>query len=191
MPHTPQIFNPEKIHILESEKRRLYLDPEKILSFLDLQPNNIVADLGCGSGVFTIPISKKVKKIYGIDIEPKMIQVLNQKILQKNIKNISTLLSNGIKIPLETSSLNLLITVNTLHEFNDRNKVFKEIFRVLKPTGKLAVVDFKKKREDFGPPSKIRISSRQAKKMFEQNCFRILITKYLKYDYFLLFEKSN
>jgi ubiquinone/menaquinone biosynthesis C-methylase UbiE len=191
MPHTPQIFNPEKIHILESEKRRLYLDPEKILSFLDLQPNNIVADLGCGSGVFTIPISKKVKKIYGIDIEPKMIQVLNQKILQKNIKNISTLLSNGIKIPLETSSLNLLITVNTLHEFNDRNKVFKEIFRVLKPTGKLAVVDFKKKREDFGPPSKIRISSRQAKKIFEQNCFRILITKYLKYDYFLLFEKSN
>ena len=190
MPHTPKIFNPEKIHILESEKRRLYLDPEKILSFLDLQPNSIVADLGCGSGVFTIPISKKIKKIYGIDIEPKMIQVLNQKILQKNLKNISTLLSNGIKIPIETSSLDLLITVNTLHEFEDRNKVLKEIFRILKPTGKLAVVDFKKKREGFGPPSKIRISSRQAKKIFEQNCFRILITKYLKYDYFLLFEKN-
>ena len=190
MPYTPKIFNPEKIHILESEKRRLYLDPEKILSFLDLKPNSIVADLGCGSGVFTIPISKKIKKIYGIDIEPKMIQVLNQKILQKNLKNISTLLSNGIKIPLETSSLDLLITVNTLHEFEDRNKVLKEIFRILKPTGKLAVVDFKKKREGFGPPSKIRISSRQAKKIFEQNCFRKLITKYLKYDYFILFEKN-
>ena len=83
MTHTPKIFNPEKIHILESEKRRQYLNPEQILSFLDLQPNNIVADLGCGSGVFTIPISKKVKKIYGIDIESKMIQVLDQKIFQK------------------------------------------------------------------------------------------------------------
>jgi len=190
MTHTPKIFNPEKIHILEGTKRRQYLNPEQFLSFLDLQPNNIVADLGCGSGVFTIPISKKVKKIYGIDIEPKMIQVLDQKIFQKKIKNISTLLSNGIIIPLETASVDLLITVNTLHEFNDRNKVFKEIFRVLNPTGKLAVIDFKKKREGFGPPSKIRISSRQAKKIFEQNCFRLLMKKYLRYDYFLLFEKS-
>ena len=189
MTPTPQIFNPEKIHILESEKRRLYLDPQKILSFLDLQSNSIVADLGCGSGVFTIPISKKVKKIFGIDVESKMIKALDQKIIQKKIKNISTLLSNGIKIPLETASLDLLITVNTLHEFNDRNKVFKDIFRVLNSTGKLAVVDFKKKREGFGPPSKIRISSREAKKLFEQNCFRILMKKYLRYDYFLLLEK--
>ena len=151
MTPNPQIFNPEKIYILESKKRRLYLDPQKILSFLDLQPSSIVADLGCGSGVFTIPISKKVKKIYGIDVEPKMIKALDQKIIQKKIKNVSTLLSNGINIPLETASLDLLITVNTLHEFNDRNKVFKEIFRVLNSTGKLAVVDFKKKREGFGP----------------------------------------
>ena len=50
--------------------------------------------------------------------------------------------------------------------------------------------DFKKKREGFGPPSKIRMSSRQAKKIFEQNCFRLLMKKYLRYDYFLLFEKS-
>ena len=186
----PKIFDPKKTHLLESEQRRSYLNPNKILSFLGLQPNHIVADLGCGSGVFTVPLSKKVKKVYGIDIEPKMIQVLDQKILKKNIKNIKTLLSNGIKIPVETASLDLLITVNTLHEFKNRNKVFKEIYRVLNPTGKLAVVDFKKKKEGFGPPSKIRISSRQAKTILEQNCFRALTVKYLRYDYFLLFEKS-
>ena len=186
----PKIFDPKKIHLLESEKRRSYLDPNKIMSFLGLQPNYIVADLGCGSGVFSIPLSKKVKKVYGIDIEPKMIQALDEKILKKNIINIKTLLSNGTKIPLETASLDLLITVNTLHEFKNRNKVFKEIYRVLNPTGKLAVVDFKKKKEGFGPPSKIRISSRQAKTILEQNCFRALNIKYLRYDYFLLFKKN-
>jgi ubiquinone/menaquinone biosynthesis C-methylase UbiE len=187
---TQKVFDPKKIHVLEIKKRRSYLNPKKIISLLNLEPSFITADLGCGSGVFTIPLSKKVKKVYAIDIEQKMLDILKQKILQKKIQNIKPLLSKDNQIPLETDSLDLLITVNTLHEFSDLDKTLKEIDRVLKPFGKVAVVDFKKKREGFGPPRNIRISSRKARIMFEKIYFKVLKLKYLRYDYFLLSEKN-
>lgn len=184
-----KVFDPKKIRVLESKERRSYLNPKEIMSLLNLKPTNLVADLGCGSGVFTIPLSKKVKKVYAIDIEQKMIDYLNQKIMQNEIHNIKPLLSKGDQIPLENYSLDLLLTVNTLHEFRDLDKTLKEIYRVLKPVGKVAVVDFKKKREGFGPPSNIRISSRKARIIFNQFHFKVLKVKYLRYDYFLLLEK--
>ena len=50
-----KVFDPKKIHLLESKERQSYLNTEEILSMLNLHPNYLVADLGCGSGVFSIP----------------------------------------------------------------------------------------------------------------------------------------
>jgi ubiquinone/menaquinone biosynthesis C-methylase UbiE len=184
-----KVFDPKKIHLLESKERQSYLNTKEILHLLDLHPNYILADLGCGSGVFTIPLSKEVKQVFAIDVEPKMIDVVNQKILQKKIKNIKTMLSYDNKIPLENDFLDLLITVNTLHEFRNLDRTLQEIYRVLKPSGKVAVVDFKKKKEGFGPPENIRISSRKARTIFSQYHFKVLKTIYLRFDYFLFLEK--
>ena len=183
------MFDPKKIHLLESKERQSYLNTEEILSMLNLHPNYLVADLGCGSGVFSIPLSFLVKHVYAIDVEPKMIEFVNQKILKKKINNIKTVLSYDTIIPLEDDFLDLLFTVNTLHEFRNLNMTLKEIYRVLKPGGKVAVVDFKKKKEGFGPPENMRISSRKARTIFIQNKFKVLKMKYLRFDYFLLLEK--
>lgn len=183
------MFDPKKIHLLESKERQSYLNTEEILSMLNLHPNYLVADLGCGSGVFSIPLSFLVKHVYAIDVEPKMIEFVNQKILKQKIKNIKTMLSNGAVIPLEDDFLDLLLTVNTLHEFKNLNMTLKEIYRVLKPGGKIAVVDFKKKKEGFGPPEHIRISSRKARTILIKNNFKVSQMKYLRFDYFLLLAK--
>jgi len=156
---------------------------------LDLNHNYIAADLGCGSGVFTIPLSKKVKRVYAIDVEPKMIEIVDQKIIKNKIINIATMLSLDNKIPLANDFLDLLLTINTLHEFNDLNRTLSEIYRILKPNGKVAVVDFKKKNEGFGPPQNIRISSHKARKLFIEKKFEVLKMKYFRFDYFLLLKK--
>lgn len=183
------MFNPKKIHLLESKERQSYLNTDEILSMLNLKSDYLVADLGCGSGVFSIPLSFLVKYVYAIDVELKMIEFVNQKILKQKIKNIKTLLSNSTLIPLENDFLDLMLTVNTLHEFKNLNITLKEIYRVLKPGGKIALVDFKKKKEGFGPPEHIRVSSRKARTLFIKNHFKVLKTKYLRFDYFMLFEK--
>ena len=118
-----------------------------------------------------------------------MLEVVNQKILQKKIQNIKTVLSIDNEIPLENDFLDLLLTVNTLHEFSDLDRTLKEIYRVLKLGGKVVVVDFKKKKEGFGPPEHVRVSSRKARIIFNQNHFKVLRVKYLRYDYFLYSEK--
>ncbi|KON32956.1 MAG: hypothetical protein AC479_06110 [miscellaneous Crenarchaeota group-6 archaeon AD8-1] len=156
---------------------------------MDLNHNYIAADLGCGSGVFTIPLSKKVKRVYAIDVEPKMIEIVDQKIIKNKIINIATMLSLDNKIPLANDFLDLLLTINTLHEFNDLNRTLSEIYRILKPNGKVAVVDFKKKNEGFGPPQNIRISSHKARKLFIEKKFEVLKMKYFRFDYFLLLKK--
>ena len=67
----------------------------------------------------------------------------------------------------------------------------KEIKRVLRPYGKLCIIDFKKKREGFGPPQRIRVSSRKAKTVFLKSNFRVMKLKFLRFDYFLLLKKDS
>lgn len=81
------LFDPKHIDILESEDRKTWQNPEEIIETLDLKPSYIVADVGCGSGYFTVPISRKVKKVYGIDFQKEILEFLEEKIRkQKNIE---------------------------------------------------------------------------------------------------------
>jgi len=116
------VFDPKYVDILEAEDRKIWQKPEEILDAIELNRDYVAADLGCGSGFFTIPLSRKVKKVYGIDIQKKMLTYLERKINSQKIENITLLLSKENEIPLENESLNLLISANTLHEFSDKEK---------------------------------------------------------------------
>ena len=183
------VFDPKNIAVLESEDRKTWQNVDEILDLIELKHNYLVADLGCGSGYFTIPFSYKVKKIYGIDVQKEMLDFLEQKIQRCNLSNIELLLSEADKIPLEDKSVDLLITVNTLHEFRTKEKVIGEIQRVIKFGGKAIVIDFMKKNMDFGPPPEIRISKNQAKLLFEERGFKFIKSHELLYHYLIIFQK--
>lgn len=158
---------------------------------MKINQNFIAADLGCGSGFFTVPLSQKVKKVYGIDVQEEMLQFLEQKIRKLKIKNIELLLSKENEIPLEDESVDLLVSVNTLHEFDDKERMIEEMRRTLKPGGKVLIVDFKKEDTGFGPPVYIRVPKKQAKKLFEKKGFTTLKAKDLTYHYLLVLSKEN
>lgn len=184
------VFDPEHIAVLEAEDRKVWQNPDEILNVAELRPEFVAADLGCGSGYFTVPLARKVKKVYGIDVQREMLNFLEDKIKKRGIKNIDPLLSKPNEIPLEDRSVDLLISVNTLHEFGDKNKMIDEMRRVLKKGGKLLIVDFKKEETGFGPPISIRISKTGAVKLFEARGFRLGKVKELLYHYLLVFVKD-
>ncbi len=183
------LFDPKNLAALESKKRKQQQDPEKIIKLLDLRSFDVVADLGCGTGYFSIPISHKVKKVYSIDIQQEMLDYLLQKIQTQQIPNIELLLSKNANIPLPNETVTILLTVNTLHEFQNKKQIIKEIWRTLKPNGKAAIIDFKKENTGSGPPVSIRVSQEQAVKLFQIAGLKTVATYDLKSHYMLFFQK--
>lgn len=189
MPHS-HVFDPAHIAVLEDENRKIWQNPDEILSAAKIEPQWIAADLGCGSGYFTTILAKQVKKVYAIDVQREMLDYLEDKIKRLKISNIELLLSEADEIPLENQSVDLLISVNTLHEFDDRDKMIREIARVIKPHGKVLIVDFEKKETGFGPPVSIRISKAQAVKLLSMPGLILVGQKDLEYHYLLVFTKD-
>ena len=184
------VFDPEHVAVLEAEDRKVWQNPDEILTVVELKPQFVAADLGCGSGYFTVPLARRVRKAFGIDVQREMLDFLEDKIRKLKIRNIEPLLSKPDEIPLEDESVDLLMSVNTLHEFGDRRKMIREMRRVLKRGGKLLIVDFKKEETGFGPPVSIRISKIGAIRLFEAKGFVLLKTKELPYNYLLVFIKD-
>lgn len=184
------IFDAKHVEILESKNRKDWQNPKEIMNHLELKPSQIVADVGCGSGYFTVPISSKVKKIYAIDIQQEMLDHLEKKIRMLNIKNIEPLLSKDNKIPLQDENVDLLLSVNTLHEFQDKENMIKEIQRVIKHNGRAVIVDFKKENMEIGPPLAIRVSKDHATNLFEKQGLTVLKTHDLPNHYLIIFQKN-
>ena len=184
------VFDPKHVDILESEDRKTWQNLEEIIGLLELKPSYVVADLGCGSGYFSVPISRKVKKVYGVDVQKEMLKFLEQKIQEQKIVNIETLLSEKNRIPLQNENVDLLLSVNTLHEFRNKEKMISEIRRVIRPKGQAIIIDFKKEDTDFGPPISIRVSKEQAKFIFEKQALTALKTYDLMYHYVIIFQKE-
>lgn len=185
------IFDPKHKAVLESEDRKNWQNPKEIIELLELKPSYVVADLGCGTGYFTVPLSYKVKKVYGIDVQKEMLTFLEHKIQQQKIGNIETVLSKENEIPLKNKSVDILLSVNTLHEFRHKKAIIDEIRRVLKADGRAVILDFKKEISDSGPPLSHRISKEQAKRLFKEKGLTTLKTFELKLHYLLVFGKTE
>lgn len=184
------LFDPRHVAVLESEDRRLWQKPDQVLNAVELKPNWVAADLGCGSGYFTLPLAQKVRKVYAIDVQQEMLSFLEVKIRRFNIRNVELLLSKPNRIPLETESVDLIVSINTLHEFDDKEKMIAEMRRVVKKGGRLLIVDFKKEETGFGPPVRIRVSETRAVRLFEERSFALSKVKELPYHYLLVFAKD-
>lgn len=104
-----------------------------------------MVDFGCGPGYFTIDLAKKAQKVVGVDISPEMLKKAQRKAKKSKVKNIEFLQSDGKSLQLESSSVDIILLVTVYHEVGDNEVVLKEFGRVLKPSGKLVVVEVIKK----------------------------------------------
>lgn len=104
------LFDPKKIEVLEQEDRKIWQNTEEILEKIEFN-NSIAADIGCGSGVFTIPLAQKAKKVYAIDVQKEMLEFLENKINKYQLENYKALINalleekRALKIFCEVASL--------------------------------------------------------------------------------------
>lgn len=134
-------------YFLDSKLRRKMQPPDALIKRSGITRNMTVLEIGCGSGAYTTFIGRKVGDkgiVYALDIQPKMLQRLQDKlhsIEYEDITNIKTILGNAYELPFEDHSIDLVCMITVLQEIPDRVRALKEVKRVLKNNGVLAVTE--------------------------------------------------
>ena len=137
---------------LEGPERMAAIPRDEILPRMGLSRTQTVLDLGAGTGYFSIPIAEKVRKVVSVDLEPKMLGVLEQRILLAKIPNISMIRAEITHVPIRDDSMDHVLAAFVYHEVDRPARLMFESSRVLRPGGVLTVLDFQKKETTFGPP---------------------------------------
>ena len=148
-------FDAKNKHKLDNEQRRKMLPPEQTLINLNLEEGDIMADIGCGIGYFTIPASKIVGdngKIFAMDISSEMLQDVVVKVKESNITNVEITLTEENDLKLEDDKVTFAFISTVLHEANEKENFLNEIKRIISPKGKIAIVEWEKINSEFGPP---------------------------------------
>lgn len=137
---------------LDGEERRRSIPPESIVERMQLSENDSVLDLGTGVGYFALPISMRSKEVFAIDSEPKMLSILSQRTRSSGTPNLHPVCGDTLVLPLADGSVDHVFGAFIYHEVSDQSKLMAESARVLRPSGRLTVVDFQKRLSGEGPP---------------------------------------
>ena len=158
------------IERLEGSERSEIIPVESVLPRLGLGRGDVVADLGAGIGYFTFPVARKVREVIAIDMEPKMLGVLSERIHKQRVPNVRLLLGEITDLPIADGSVDHVLAAFVYHEVSNRERLIQECARILRPGGYLTVIDFQKRKTSFGPPLRERKSPehvlRTAKQLF-------------------------
>jgi FkbM family methyltransferase len=153
-------FDVKDKHKLDNKKRREVLPPGKTLISLGLKNGDMVADIGCGIGYFSIPAAKIVGaygQVFALDISDEMIKEVEKKIQKNNIPNIKTVITDENKLNIENSDITFAFISNVLHEIEDKENLLAEIKSILVDKGRIAIVEWQKINGEFGPPKEDRL----------------------------------
>jgi ubiquinone/menaquinone biosynthesis C-methylase UbiE len=160
---------------LERPEREEEEQPKKLLQALKLQPGMAVADIGAGSGYYSFRLSPLVGakgKIYAVDIQQEMLDLIKKRMKKEKVDNIETILGGEKDPKLPENAVDLILMVDVYHEFNYPYEMAEHLIKSLKPGGRLVFVEFKK--EDPKVPIKEvhKMSERQVLK--EMDAFKEL-----------------
>jgi len=129
----------------EGINRDQWQQPEKVIAALKLRPGDQVADLGAGGGYFTFKLAKAIGptgKVYAVDIDRDMTDLIAERAQKESVQNLETIVAQADNPVLPTTGVDLILTVNTYHHIGERIAYFKRLQKYLRPSGRIAVIDF-------------------------------------------------
>lgn len=115
----------------------------ELISMVGERPDATAIDLGCGSGQLSIPLASHVKEVLAVDIAPKMVELLSEKLERQQITNVRALVGSVQELGVGPSSVQLVCSNYVLHHLSDKEKaVFvRDAFAWLEPGGELVFGD--------------------------------------------------
>jgi ubiquinone/menaquinone biosynthesis C-methylase UbiE len=132
---------------LERSEREAEEAPEKALDALGLEKGMVVADVGAGTGYFSLRMARRVGpegKVYANDVQPEMLEKLRANAAKAKLTNVETVLGSEADPKLPLKALDLVILVDVYHEFSQPQEMLQHIRASLKPNGRLVLLEYRK-----------------------------------------------
>lgn len=162
--HMEHHFDPKQsAKSFDDPARDVWQMPDRVIEALGVRQGQIVADIGAGTGYFTVRLAKSsaAPKVYAVDIEPAMVSYLKERASREGLNNVVAVQA-ATDTPNLPEAVDLVLIVDTYHHIGGREVYFRKLAKSLKPGGKVAIIDFKPDSPE-GPPKEFRFTPEQVK----------------------------
>jgi ubiquinone/menaquinone biosynthesis C-methylase UbiE len=161
---------------LVRESRQREEDCKRLLEELDVRPGQVVCDLGCGNGFFTLALARltgKEGKVYAVDIQREMLQLLHRRAREAKIAHVVPVLGTVADPRLPEDTLDLVLLVDVYHEFSHPAPMLRVIRKSLKPHGRIALAEFRAEDDEVPIKPLHKMSKQQILREFTANGFKL------------------
>jgi predicted methyltransferase len=189
-PHRP-LFPPENLGMLEAPDRSAWQKPEQIMDALNIADGSRVADIGAGSGWFTIRLARRVGPkgvVYAQDVQRQMLEATRRRVQREGLANVETRLGTGTSPNLPAAALDAVLVVDTYPEVDDRVVFLRNLAAALKPAGRLGIVNYKPGLGGPGPDEG-RVESASVEADAGAAGLRVIARLDLPYQYVLVLAR--
>jgi ubiquinone/menaquinone biosynthesis C-methylase UbiE len=191
-----RLFPPQDLGLLEAPDRDIWQRPDQIMDVLAVADASVVADVGAGSGWFSVRLARRVGPngiVYAEDVQQEMLAAITRRVQREGLTNVRPVLgeSNNPRLPI--GKLDAVLLVDSFNEVEDRVTMLRNIAASLKPQGRIGVIDFKVNGGGGpGPPLEDRLDAQIVIKDAAAANLRLLSQEtFLPYQYCLVFAPMN
>jgi SAM-dependent methyltransferase len=181
------------VAFLERPDRAVWQKPDEAVRALHLAGNEVVADVGAGSGYFTFRLAAALPqgRVVATDIEPEMVRHIHHKAMTEGIRNVEPVLASADD-PRVPATADIVFVCDVLHHVSDRVAWLGRLHDQMKPGARLVLVEFKEGSLPEGPPASLKIPRDEMLRLVRAAGFVLIAEEkdLLPYQTFLVFRKE-
>ncbi len=178
--------------VFDDPERDAWQKPHEVIRALALKPDAVVADIGSGTGYFSVRFAHMLPqgRVYGVDTESSMVKHLADRAKREGLKNV-TAVAGQPGDPRLPEKADLIILVDVYHHVEDRERYFRQLQNSLKAGGRVAIIDFRMD-SPVGPPQRARIEPDRVKAEMKRAGYALAQEHaFLPNQYFLVFRPAG
>ena len=190
-----RLFPPENLGMLEAPDRDAWQKPDQIMDALNIADGSRVADIGAGSGWFTIHLAQRVQQkgiVYAQDVQPEMLLAIRRRVQREGLRNVDVRLGTEASPNLPQGALDAVLVVDTYPEvdIDERVTFLKNLAGALKQNGRLGIVNYKPGHGGPGPDEG-RVESASVEADARAAGLRVVARENLPYQYLLVLAPQD